>query len=153
MTFSGPPHVHPLGDLRAVVGKEFSVVCPASGYPIDKITWTKGKKWLSADLMKKVNYKPTPKRGTKLGKNKCIVSNIWTLCSVYLLFSCAQMSPTYDLEKTLGFEPILYVRASLCIFLDTTLRNCVRYKPCLLGNRFYGMMLENNEEKRGLGTN
>ena len=38
-------------------------------------------------------------------------------------------------------------------FLDTTLRNCVRYKPCLLGNRFYGMMLENNEEKRGLGTN
>ena len=56
-------------------------------------------------------------------------------------------------KKTLGFEPILYVRASLCIFLDTTLRNCVRYKPCLLGNRFYGMMLENNEEKRGLDTN
>ena len=100
--------------------------------------------------MKKVNYKPTLKRRTKLGENKSLVSNIWTL---YLLFSCAQMSPTYDLEKTLGIEPILYVRASLCIFLDTTLRNCVRYKPCLLGNRFYGMMLENNEEKRGLDTN
>ena len=46
--FLGPPHVHPLGELRAVVGKEFSVVCPVSGYPIDKITWTKGQHlWLS----------------------------------------------------------------------------------------------------------
>jgi len=34
--------VRPLGELRAVVGRPFSVTCPASGYPLEKITWTKG---------------------------------------------------------------------------------------------------------------
>ena len=39
----GPPYVHPLGELRAVVGKPFSVICPAAGYPLEKVTWTKGE--------------------------------------------------------------------------------------------------------------
>ena len=43
MIFLGPPFVHPIPDLNAVVGREFRVVCPASGYPLDKITWSKGK--------------------------------------------------------------------------------------------------------------
>ena len=42
--FSGPPYVHPIPDMKAVVGKEFMVICPAGGYPIDTITWTKGKR-------------------------------------------------------------------------------------------------------------
>ncbi len=40
---SGPPYVHPIPELKAVVGKEFSFMCPASGYPIDRISWSKGK--------------------------------------------------------------------------------------------------------------
>ena len=39
----GPPYVHPIPELRAVVGREFSFMCPASGYPIDRISWAKGK--------------------------------------------------------------------------------------------------------------
>ena len=35
--------MHPIPELKAVVGKEFSFICPASGYPIDRISWTKGK--------------------------------------------------------------------------------------------------------------
>lgn len=41
--FSGAPYVHPIPELKAVVGKEFSFICPASGYPIERITWNKGK--------------------------------------------------------------------------------------------------------------
>ena len=40
---SGPPYVRPLGELKAVVGKPFSVICPAAGYPLEKVTWTKGE--------------------------------------------------------------------------------------------------------------
>ncbi len=32
-----------MGELNAVVGKAFKVICPASGYPLDKITWSRGK--------------------------------------------------------------------------------------------------------------
>lgn len=42
LLFLGPPHVRPIGELKAVVGRQFTVVCPASGYPLEKITWTKG---------------------------------------------------------------------------------------------------------------
>ena len=35
--------MHPLGELRAVVGKPFSVICPAAGYPLERVTWTKGE--------------------------------------------------------------------------------------------------------------
>ena len=45
--FAGPPFVHPIPELKAVVGREFRVVCPASGYPLDKITWSKGKNSLT----------------------------------------------------------------------------------------------------------
>ena len=41
---AGPPFVHPIPELKAVVGREFRVVCPASGYPLDKMTWSKGKR-------------------------------------------------------------------------------------------------------------
>lgn len=43
LNFLGPPYVHPIPELKAVVGKEFTFNCPASGYPIDRITWSKGK--------------------------------------------------------------------------------------------------------------
>ena len=39
--------MHPIPELKAVVGREFRVVCPASGYPLDKITWSKGKNSLT----------------------------------------------------------------------------------------------------------
>ena len=32
-----------MGELRAVVGKPFRVICPAAGYPLEKVTWTKGE--------------------------------------------------------------------------------------------------------------
>nr|XP_027230100.1 Down syndrome cell adhesion molecule-like protein Dscam2 [Penaeus vannamei] len=37
----GPPHIRPMGQLSAVAGETFSVTCPASGYPLHKIIWTK----------------------------------------------------------------------------------------------------------------
>ncbi|XP_047479361.1 Down syndrome cell adhesion molecule-like protein Dscam2 [Penaeus chinensis] len=37
----GPPHIRPMGQLSAVAGETFSVSCPASGYPLHKIIWTK----------------------------------------------------------------------------------------------------------------
>ena len=30
-------------DVKAVVGRAVYVMCPASGYPLDKIIWSKGK--------------------------------------------------------------------------------------------------------------
>ena len=35
--------VHDLSEIKAVVGRSVRVLCPASGYPIDKITWAKGE--------------------------------------------------------------------------------------------------------------
>ena len=43
MLYLGPPHVHPMPDVKAVVGRAVYVMCPASGYPLDKIIWSKGK--------------------------------------------------------------------------------------------------------------
>ncbi|XP_037792633.1 Down syndrome cell adhesion molecule-like protein Dscam2 [Penaeus monodon] len=37
----GPPHVRPMGRVSAVAGETFTVTCPASGYPLHKITWKK----------------------------------------------------------------------------------------------------------------
>ena len=90
---------------------------------------------------KSTTYKLTLKRGTKLGKNKLISLILFDTC----FFRVHKW--VLWLGKNIGFRANT-VRSSIALyFLDTTLRNCVRYKPCLLGNRFYGMMLENKEEK------
>ena len=34
-------------EIKAVVGKMLHIICPASGYPLDKIIWTKG--WQQQD--------------------------------------------------------------------------------------------------------
>ena len=41
--FSGPPLVRAVETVQAIEGKFFQVECPASGYPIESITWKKGK--------------------------------------------------------------------------------------------------------------
>ena len=41
-TIPGPPLVHPIPEIKAVVGQTLQIICPASGYPLDKIAWTKG---------------------------------------------------------------------------------------------------------------
>ena len=38
----GPPLVHPIQEIKAVVGKAVHIICPASGYPLEKIVWAKG---------------------------------------------------------------------------------------------------------------
>ena len=43
LLFLGAPFVHNIPDIKGVVGKPVRVICPASGYPLDKITWYKGK--------------------------------------------------------------------------------------------------------------
>ncbi len=44
----GPPLVRPFpspGPLRAVEGRDFVVHCPVGGYPIQRVSWTKGE-WI-----------------------------------------------------------------------------------------------------------
>ena len=42
MSPAGPPLVHPIPAIKAVVGKVLELVCPASGYPLDTVTWSRG---------------------------------------------------------------------------------------------------------------
>jgi hypothetical protein len=35
--------VHQMPDIKAVMGREVRVLCPASGYPLETITWSKGE--------------------------------------------------------------------------------------------------------------
>jgi hypothetical protein len=39
----GPPLVHQMPDIKAVMGREVRVLCPASGYPLETIIWSKGE--------------------------------------------------------------------------------------------------------------
>jgi hypothetical protein len=39
----GPPMVHQMPDIKAVMGREVRVLCPASGYPLENILWSKGE--------------------------------------------------------------------------------------------------------------
>ena len=39
---AGSPMVHPMPEIKAVVGRSVHIICPASGYPLDKIFWSKG---------------------------------------------------------------------------------------------------------------
>ena len=34
--------VHPMPEIKAVGGRSVHIICPASGYPLDKIFWSKG---------------------------------------------------------------------------------------------------------------
>nr|XP_040568004.1 Down syndrome cell adhesion molecule-like protein Dscam2 isoform X1 [Lepeophtheirus salmonis] len=45
----GRPHVQSIPEMRAIVGKMFRVICPASGYPLEKIVWTKDGQKLPFD--------------------------------------------------------------------------------------------------------
>ncbi len=48
----GPPLVRPFpspGPLRAVEGRDFVVHCPVGGYPIQRVSWTKGE-WIMCVL-------------------------------------------------------------------------------------------------------
>ena len=38
----GPPLVHPISEIKAVVGKAVNIIFPASGYPLEKIVWANG---------------------------------------------------------------------------------------------------------------
>ena len=38
----GPPLVQPMPEIKAVVGESLQIICPASGYPLDRIAWAKG---------------------------------------------------------------------------------------------------------------
>jgi hypothetical protein len=44
----GSPMVHPIPEIKAVVGRSVHIICPASGYPLDKIAWSKGENELSS---------------------------------------------------------------------------------------------------------
>ena len=35
--------VHQMPDIKAVMGREVRVLCPASGYPLENILWSKGE--------------------------------------------------------------------------------------------------------------
>ena len=35
--------MHDMVDVKGVVGRAVRIICPASGYPLDKIVWAKGK--------------------------------------------------------------------------------------------------------------
>lgn len=39
----GMPYVRPMNPLSAVAGKNLVLKCPVAGYPIDSVTWEKGK--------------------------------------------------------------------------------------------------------------
>ena len=41
--FLGPPYIREVGDVSGVEGGWLQIVCPVSGYPIQSITWKKGK--------------------------------------------------------------------------------------------------------------
>ena len=39
----GPPYVREVGPVEGVEGAQLVVHCPVSGYPIDRINWSKGR--------------------------------------------------------------------------------------------------------------
>lgn len=39
----GMPYVRPMTPISAVAGRKLQIKCPVAGYPIDKITWEKGR--------------------------------------------------------------------------------------------------------------
>lgn len=41
--FSGLPFVRSMPNISAIAGEPLYVACPVAGYPIDSITWEKGK--------------------------------------------------------------------------------------------------------------
>ena len=40
---SGPPFIKPLGNITVLSGDSLSIRCPVTGFPIQKLLWTKGK--------------------------------------------------------------------------------------------------------------
>lgn len=43
VNIKGPPTVRPMGNITIVAGDLLLINCPVAGYPIESITWTKGK--------------------------------------------------------------------------------------------------------------
>ena len=43
----GPPHIRSMENASAVAGESFTVHCPVTGHPIEKIFWEKGKPFLT----------------------------------------------------------------------------------------------------------
>jgi hypothetical protein len=43
--------VHQMPDIKAVMGREVRVLCPASGYPLENILWSKGEISLSGQWL------------------------------------------------------------------------------------------------------
>ena len=48
---AGPPLVHPMPDIKAVVGRSVHIICPASGFPLERITWARGDTAIGAELL------------------------------------------------------------------------------------------------------
>ncbi|XP_050729970.1 cell adhesion molecule Dscam2-like isoform X1 [Eriocheir sinensis] len=76
----GPPHVRPMGAVSAVAGQTFSVTCPASGYPIHKITWSKDGVRLPTSHRQRVHANGTlvveqVTRDSDKGEYACTASN------------------------------------------------------------------------------
>ncbi|XP_071541356.1 cell adhesion molecule Dscam2-like [Panulirus ornatus] len=76
----GPPHVRPMGQLSAVAGETFTVTCPASGYPIHKVTWRKDGLRLPTSHRQRVHVNGTlvvaqVTRGADDGQYSCTVAN------------------------------------------------------------------------------
>ncbi|XP_071517586.1 cell adhesion molecule Dscam2-like isoform X2 [Panulirus ornatus] len=76
----GPPHVRPMGQVSAVAGQTFTVSCPASGYPIHRITWKKDGVRLPTSHRQRVHPNGTlvleeVTRGADDGQYSCTASS------------------------------------------------------------------------------
>jgi len=47
----GPPFIKPLGNITVLSGDSLSIRCPVTGFPIQKLVWTKGKQERSISLL------------------------------------------------------------------------------------------------------
>lgn len=44
----GPPFVRAIGPMHAIAGETFRLQCPFSGYPIESISWEKGRQAITS---------------------------------------------------------------------------------------------------------
>lgn len=52
---SGSPYIRSIGPVRAIAGKDITIACPYSGYPITSVEWSKSGVQLPLDIRQKLN--------------------------------------------------------------------------------------------------
>ncbi|XP_046477031.1 cell adhesion molecule Dscam1 isoform X1 [Neodiprion pinetum] len=51
----GSPYIRSIAPVRAIAGKDITIACPYSGYPITSVEWSKGGVQLPLDIRQKLN--------------------------------------------------------------------------------------------------